>query len=130
MCFSILSFYLMTQGCVIFSQLQWPCLNLSCFGFLCFSFIWLFICFEQSLRGKGQKVVLGLYVIVQWLSHVWLFGSPCMPHSPVFHYLPEFAQIHVHWVGDAIESSHPLPHSSPLAFHLYQHGGLFQWVSS
>ena len=23
--------------------------------------------------------------------------------SPVLHYLPEFAQIHVHWVGDAIE---------------------------
>ena len=58
------------------SQLQWPCPNLSYFCFLCFSFIWLFICFEQSLRGKGQKVVLGLYVIVQWLSHVWLFGSP------------------------------------------------------
>ena len=24
-----------------------------------------------------------------------------MPHFPVLHYLPEFAQIHVHWVGDA-----------------------------
>ena len=24
----------------------------------------------------------------------------CMPGSPVLHYLPEFAQIHVHWVGD------------------------------
>ena len=25
-----------------------------------------------------------------------------MPGSPVLHYLPEFAQIHVHWVSDAI----------------------------
>ena len=25
-----------------------------------------------------------------------------MPGSPILHYLPEFAQIHVHWVGDAI----------------------------
>ena len=25
-----------------------------------------------------------------------------MPGSPVLHHLPEFAQIHVHWVGDAI----------------------------
>ena len=24
------------------------------------------------------------------------------PGFPVLHYLPEFAQIHIHWVGDAI----------------------------
>ena len=30
---------------------------------------------------------------------------------PVLHYLLEFAQTHVHWVSDAIQSSHPL---SPL----------------
>ena len=28
--------------------------------------------------------------------------------SYVLHYLPEFAQIHVHWIGDAIQLSHPL----------------------
>ena len=27
---------------------------------------------------------------------------------PVLHYLPEFAQIHVHWVSEAIQPSHPL----------------------
>ena len=32
-----------------------------------------------------------------------------MPGSPVLHYLPEFAQIHVLWVSDAIQPSHPLP---------------------
>ena len=32
-----------------------------------------------------------------------------MPGFPVLHYLPELAQTHVHWVGDAIQSSHPLP---------------------
>ena len=37
-----------------------------------------------------------------------------MPSSPVLHSLPEFAQIHVHWVNDAIEPSHPLPAPSPL----------------
>ena len=31
------------------------------------------------------------------------------PGFPVLHYLPEFAQTHVHWVSDAIQSSHPLP---------------------
>ena len=30
---------------------------------------------------------------------------------PVHHQLPQLAQIHVHWVGDAIQPSHPL--SSP-----------------
>ena len=30
------------------------------------------------------------------------------PGFPVLHYLPECAQIHVHWVGDAIQPSHPL----------------------
>ena len=31
-----------------------------------------------------------------------------MPGSPVLHYLPEFAQVHVHWVGEAIKPSRPL----------------------
>ena len=29
------------------------------------------------------------------------------PGFPVFHHLPEFAQTPVHWVGDAIQPSHP-----------------------
>ena len=49
---------------------------------------------------------------------------------PVLHHLSEFAQIHVHWVGDAIQSPHPLSSPSPLAFNLSQHQGLFQWVSA
>ena len=38
------------------------------------------------------------------------------PGFPVLHYLPEFVQTHVHWVGDAIQPSHPLlpPFSSCL----------------
>ena len=31
-----------------------------------------------------------------------------MPGFPVLHYLPELAQTHVHWVCDAIQTSHPL----------------------
>ena len=52
-----------------------------------------------------------------------------MPGLPVHHQLPEFTQTHLHWVGDAIQQSHPLsPPSSP-AFNLSQHQGLFQWGS-
>ena len=36
------------------------------------------------------------------------------PGLPVHHQLPEFTQIHVHRVGDAIQPSHPLLSPSPL----------------
>ena len=52
------------------------------------------------------------------------------PGPPVHHQLPEFTQIHVHWVGDAIQPSHPPSSPSPLTFNLSQHLGLFKWVSS
>ena len=35
------------------------------------------------------------------------------PGFPFFHYLPEFAQTHVHRVHDAIQPSHPLSPPSP-----------------
>ena len=53
-----------------------------------------------------------------------------MPGLPVPHCLSEFAQVHVHWVSDAIQPSCLLPPSSPFAFNLSKHQGLFQWVSS
>ena len=51
-----------------------------------------------------------------------------MPGFPVLHYLPEFAQTHVHLVGDVVQPSHRLLPSSPPVFNLSQHQGLFQWV--
>ena len=36
-----------------------------------------------------------------------------MPGFLVHHQFPEFAQTHVHWVGDAIQPSHPLSSPSP-----------------
>ena len=44
-----------------------------------------------------------------------------MPGLPVFHYLPEFAQTHVHWVSDSIQPSHHLLPPSLLALNLSQH---------
>ena len=52
------------------------------------------------------------------------------PGLPVHHQLSEFAQTHVHGVGDAIQPSHPLSSPSPPAFSLSQHQGFFQWVSA
>ena len=44
-----------------------------------------------------------------------------MPGLPVHHQLLEFTQTHVHWVGDAIQPSHPLSSPSPPTFNLSQH---------
>ena len=51
------------------------------------------------------------------------------PGFPVHHHLPELAQIHVHWVSDAIQVSCPLLSPSP-AFNLSQHQDLFWQVCS
>ena len=48
-----------------------------------------------------------------------------MPGFLVLHHLPEFAQTHVHWVGNAIQPSNPLSTPSPPALNLPQHQGLF-----
>ena len=70
---------------------------------------------------------------VQLLSPVWLFATLWFAGSqglPVHHQLPEFTQTHVHWVGDAIQPSHPLSSPSPPAPNSSQHQDLFQWVNS
>ena len=83
------------------------------------------IILRQSL--KIDTKVNWLYS-VQSLSHVWL----CNPKDcnkagfPVLHQLLELAQIHVHWVSDAIQPSHPLSPPSPPAFNISQHQGLFK----
>ena len=53
-----------------------------------------------------------------------------MPGFPVHHQLLELSPIHVHWVCDAIQPSHPLSSASSPDINLSQHQGLFKWVSS
>ena len=73
---------------------------------------------------------------IQFSSVAQLCPTFCDPmnHSmtglPVHHQLPESTQSHVHWVGDAIQPSHPLSSPSPPALNLSQHQGLFKWVNS
>ena len=58
--------------------------------------------------------------------------TPCNPMDcgtpgfPDHHHLLELTQTCVHWVGDAIQPSHPLLPPSPPAFNLSQHQGLFK----
>ena len=75
---------------------------------LIINFIWLSI----SKILSFQHEVLATFSSVQSLSRVWLFVTPwTAPGLPVHHQLPELTQTQVHWVGDAIQPSHPL--SSP-----------------
>ena len=86
-----------------------------------------------------------LYPLLSWMFATWAncccsvtqsCAHLCDPMEcstsgfPALHYLPEFAQTHVHWVGDAIQPSHPLSPPFPPAFSLSYHQGLFQWVVS
>ena len=67
----------------------------------------------------------------QFISIAQLCPTLCEPMDPMDYYqLPELAQTHVHWVGDAIQPSHSLSFPSLPAFNLSQHQDLFQWVSS
>ena len=52
-----------------------------------------------------------------------------MPGFPIHHQLLKLVQIHVHWISDTIQPSHPLSSPSPPAFNLGQHQGHFKWVS-
>ena len=83
------------------------------------------VCILQSFRCNP----LSLFVVVQWFSRVQVLETPWTAVGQASH-LPELVQTHVHWVGDAIQPSHPLSSLSPPAFNLSQHQGLFQWVSS
>ena len=80
--------------------------------------------------GGGYMVLWTECVVVQSLNHIWLFDPvDCgTPGLPVPHHLLEFAQTHVHRIGDAIQPSHPVSSPSPPAFNLSHHQGLFQWV--
>ena len=81
---------------------------------------------ETAWKRHWFRIRTAGFSSVQSLSRVWL----CSPGFPVYHQLPELAQTHVHRVGNAIQPSHPLSSPSPTAFNLFQHQGLFQWVSS
>ena len=78
-------------------------------------------------RGSSVQIQFSSF---QLPSRVRLFATPCCstPGFPVHHQLLEPTQTHVHRVGDAIQSSHPLSTPSPPAFNLSQHQDLFQWV--
>ena len=95
------------------------------------------ICNTTHLAFKTKMIQINQVVTVHCCCSVTqLCPTLCDPMDcstpglSVHHQLPEFTQTHVHWVGDAIQPSHPLLSPSLSAFNLSQHQGLFKWVSS
>ena len=83
------------------------------------------------MLDKGKS---SCYPSVQSLIRVWLFATPwtTAPQASlsITNSWSPPKPIHVHWVSDIIQPSHPLSSPSPPALNLSQHQGLFQWVSS
>ena len=84
---------------------------------------------ESEFVGRiSESATQGSCFSVQF-SHSVVF-DPFRPHGlqharlPCPSPAPGAAQTHVHRVGDAIQSSHPLSSPSPPAFNLCQHQGL------
>ena len=78
---------------------------------------------KKYSKSKEQATVLSLssvqfsHSVVSDSSRPHECQAPKNPSTPSFavhHQLLEFTQTHVHWVGDAIQSSHPL--SCPQSF--------------
>ena len=71
------------------------------------------------IKARLIKRSVGTYCSVSKLCLTLCDPMNCsMPGFPVLHYLLEFAQTHVHWVSDAIQSSHsllPLSHALDLS---------------
>ena len=79
-------------------------------------------------------IILIIIILMPWMLGSVLFSSVTLlcptlcdpmdcstPGLSVHRQLPEFTQTHVHWVGDAIQPSHPLSSPSPPALYLSQH---------
>ena len=64
--------------------------------------------------------MLARIVVVQSPSHVWLFATTwtAAHQTSLSLTIFQFAQVHIHWIGDAIQLSHLLMTSSlPTVFH-------------
>ena len=86
--------------------------------------IWIKIHLNRSIQFSSVQFSRS------FVSTLWDPMNHSTPGLPVHHQLPEFTQTHVHWVGDAIQASHPLLSPSPPAPNPSQNQGLFQWVNS
>ena len=83
-----------------------------------------------DIKCFGRSFIIIIKVLDQFSSVTQVCPILCdsmdcsMLGFPVCHQLLELPQAHVCWVGDAIQSSHPLSSPFPPAFNLSQHQDL------
>ena len=109
---------------------------------------WVAISFPGDLPNPGMELLCpvspalagGFYITdpsgkpssVQFSSVAQSFPTLCDPMNrstpglPVHHQLPEFTEIHIHRVSDAIQPSYSLSSPSPPVPNPSQHQGFFQ----
>ena len=106
--------------------------KMSTYGFYKLSFV--FYCLSGLYIHSGSNLlVIWSKSVSQSVSSVTQLGPTlCDPMNcstpglPVHHQLLESTQTHVHWVGDAIQPSHPLLSPSPPALNPPLASGSFQ----
>ena len=95
---------------------------------------------QQTDSKSGKEYIKAVYCHPAYLTYMQssvkfsysvmsdsLWPKDCStPGFPVHHQLQEFTQTHVHYIGDAIQPSHPLSSPSPPTFNFSQHQGLFK----
>ena len=64
--------------------------------------------------------------VTQSCPTLWEAMNRSRPGAPVHYQLQEFTQTHMHWVGDAIQPSHPLLSPSPSCPQSFPASGSFQ----
>ena len=124
-----------THSCVLAWRIPWAVYSVESqkvgHNWVTFTFTLFLKCIWKFIFSKIHSSVR----IIQFSSAILLCPTLCNPMNwstpgfPVYHQLLELAQTHVHRVGDAIQTSHPLSSLSS-TFNLSQHQGCFKWVIS
>ena len=83
--------------------------------------VWPWSCFDHGLSSGWKSLHSHFSSVAQSCPTLYNPMDYSTLGFPVHHQLLELAQIHVHQVSDAIQPSHSLPSSSPLALNLSQH---------
>ena len=86
-----------------------------------------FIELFQILKDDAVKVLHSQFSsVTQWCLTLFNPMDCSTPGLPLHHQLPESTQTHVHWVGDAIQPSHPLSSPSSTCLQSFPASGSFQ----
>ena len=125
---SLFSFYCFERLLFYFSNSYFYILNINLNFKIFLSFFLLVSLYINTLFAPYHTV----FSSIQFSSVTHSCPTLCnsinhsTPGLPVHHQLLESTKTHVHWVGDAVQPSHPLSSPSPPALNLSQHQGLFK----